>query len=597
VGQSLGHYRLDALLGMGGMGEVYKAQDQRLDRTVAVKVLPRSFVASEERVRRFEREAHAASTINHPNIAAVYDVGVENGVHFIAMEYVEGPSLSAWLAREGLTLAEMLLVMEQVADALARAHEAGVLHRDVKPANVIVARNGYAKLLDFGLAKISGESGEFQSGADANTLSRSGLVLGTLAYMSPEQARGHPLDRRTDIFSFGVVLYEAIAGRPPFAGESGVEAVSAVLRDDPIPQLSGHAGVPADAVRIIGKALQKDPARRYQSMDDLLVDLRALRRAVEAGEAVFDDGSGHAAAWRWAGLGLLAGALAGALAWRGLALGPPPPPILGAGIVVRPLTRGGALCRGPAISPSGDLVTYASNREGSFDIVVQQVGIGRPLRVTEDPGDELEPVFSPDGQTLAFATSAGAVSVVPALGGVARTLAEGGADAPVWSPDGERLLYRTATGLFAVSRSGGPATAVVEDAAFPVRGRATWSPDGRSIVFPSVNAGTYGLARVPAQGGSPAWVGTGTRALVAPVFSLDGNWLFGTLGRADDRRGEIWTLPVRRDGSLGDPRRVLGGVLDYEHPSVSRDQKRIAFEVHELGSDERGSDIWLGEAR
>lgn len=599
AGQSLGPYRLEELIGAGGMGEVYRAQDERLDRTVAVKVLPRSFVASPERVRRFEREAQAASTINHPHIAAVYDVGCENGLHFIAMEYVEGLSLSAWLVREGLTLAEVLLVMEQVADALARAHEAGVLHRDVKPANVIVARNGYAKLLDFGLAKVSGESGEFGSSDLPSALSRSGMVLGTLAYMSPEQARGHKLDRRTDIFSFGVLLYEAVAGRPPFAGESGVEAVSAVLRDDPIPRLWDHPGLPSELVRIVTKALQKDPARRYQSMDDLLVDLRALRRAVEAGEADSGESDAHTTPWLWVGVGLLAGALAGWLAWRGLAQAPPPAPILSAGLVLRPLTQGGALHRWPAISPNGDLVTYASNREGSFDVVVQQVGIGRPLRVTEDPGDELQPVFSPDGQTLAFATSGGAIRIVPALGGVARTLAEGGADAPTWSPEGERLLYRTQRGLSTVSRTGGPSTAVIEDAAFPVLDRAAWTPDGRAVVFPSVNGGRYGLARVAAGGGKAAWVGSSPQALGSPVFSLDGRRIYGTMGSPRESRSEIWTAGVRRDGSLENLQRVLGGVLDYVHFSVSRDQRRIAFEVQErLPSHEpRRSDIWLGEAR
>jgi predicted Ser/Thr protein kinase len=600
AGEKLGSYRLEELIGAGGMGEVYRARDERLDRTVAVKVLPRSFVASPERVRRFEREAHAASTINHPHIAAIYDVGCENGLHFIAMEYVEGQGLSAWLVREGLALADVLLVMEQVADALAGAHQAGVLHRDVKPANVMVSRNGYAKLLDFGLAKVSGESGEFGGSDVASVLSRSGIVLGTLAYMSPEQARGHKLDRRTDIFSFGVVLYEAVAGRPPFAGESGVEAVSAVLRDDPIPSLSDHPGVPSDLVRLIAKALQKDPARRYQSMDDLLVDLRALRRAVEAGQADAGEGEAHATPWLWAGGGLLAGALCGWLGWRILAQVPVTAPVLGAGMVLRPLTPGGALHREPAISPNGDLVTYASNREGDFDIVVQQVGVGRPLRVTDDPGDELQPVFSPDGQSLAYATSGGAIRVVPVLGGVARTLAEGdAADAPAWSPDGERVLYRTSRGLSIVSRSGGVSTSVIEDVAFPVLGRAAWMPDGRAVVFPSLNGGHHGLARVAIGGAKATMIGTGALALGSPAPSRDGLWIFGTILLPGEQRSEIWASAVRRDGSLAEARRVLGGALGYAHPSLSSDQRRIVFEVRDEASthEAHGSDVWLGEAR
>lgn len=581
VGRTLGAYRLEELIGMGGMGEVYKARDLKLGRTVAVKVLPRSFGANLERVRRFEREARAASAINHPHIAAIYDVGCVDAVNFMAMEYVEGQSLYAWLSREGLELVEALTVMEQVADALARAHDAGVLHRDVKPANVIVARNGYAKLLDFGLAKVTGES-EAGMAPEPERLSQTGAVLGTLAYMSPEQARGQRLDRRSDVFSFGVMLYEVVMGRPPFTGASGIEAAGSVLRDDPTLQLVGRGGLNGDLRRLIVKSLEKDPARRYQHMDDVLVDLRAARRAVEAGEA----GPGRADAarpWLAALAGLLAGCLAGTLAWRERGA-PEPPPVLGAELVLRPLTQAGALHRGSAIAPNGDLVSYASDREGSFDIMVQQADSGRPLRVTEDPGDELDPAFSPDGQTLAFATRDGRVATVPALGGPMRTLATGGAGDPVWSPDGQRVLFRIRRALHTVSRTGGASTRVIEDPAFPVLGRAAWSPDGRAVVFPSISEGRLALARVTSEGGPAAVIGTGLASLDTPVFSQDGRWLFGTSGSSREQDSEIWAARVAEDGRLADPIRVLGGAFDYLSPSVSRDQRRIVFEVHDAAT-------------
>jgi Tol biopolymer transport system component len=581
AGRTLGAYRLEELIGIGGMGEVYKAQDLRLGRVVAVKVLPRSFGDNLERVGRFEREARAASAINHPHIAAIYDVGCVDGVNFMAMEYVEGQTLYAWLGREGREIPEALTVLEQVADALARAHDAGVLHRDVKPANVMVARNGYAKLLDFGLAKVAGEQGA-ATGSAAAPLSQTGAVVGTLAYMSPEQARGQRLDRRSDVFSFGALLYEVVVGRPPFTGASEIEAVGSTLRDDPIRQLADRGGLGDELRRLIVKSLEKDPARRYQHMDDLLVDLRAARRAQEAGEA----GPRLRAArrqWLVALAGLGAGLLAGMLAWRERRA-PEPPPVLGAGLVLRPLTQAGALHRGPALAPTGDLVSYACDREGSFDIMVQQADSGRPLRVTEDPGDELDPAFSPDGQTLAFATSDGRVATVPALGGQARTLAGGGAGDPVWSPDGRRVLFRIRRALHTVSRTGGASSLVIEDPAFPVLGRAAWSPDGRAVVFPSIREGRLALARVPSEGGPAAVVGSGLASLSTPVFSADGRWLFGTSGFLVEQQSEIWAARVAEDGQLADPTRVLGGALAFLSPSVSRDQRRIAFEVHDAAT-------------
>jgi Tol biopolymer transport system component len=405
-------------------------------------------------------------------------------------------------------------------------------------------------------------------------------VLGTLAYMSPEQARGDRLDRRSDVFSFGVMLYEVVVGRPPFSGDSAVEAAGAVLRDDPLPRLTLRVGGNVALERLIAKALEKDPARRYQHMDDLLVDLRVARRALETGEAGrrrFDS----VRPWLAASGGLLAGALIGWLVWRE----PQPPqlpPGLGASLVLRPLTQGGALHSGPVLSPGGDLVSYACDRAGSFDLMVQQADGGRPLRVTEDPGDELEPAFSPDGQTLAFATRDGRVATVPALGGQPRILAEGGADAPVWSPDGQRVLFRMRRGLFTVSRTGGAATRVVEDPGFPVLGRPAYSPDGRSVVFPSMRDGRFALARVGLEGGVPSAIGSGLASLDAPAFSADGRWLFGTSGPPRERGSEIWAVPVGPEDRLGEPVRVLGGALDFMSPSLSQNQRRVAFEVRDV---------------
>jgi Tol biopolymer transport system component len=278
---------------------------------------------------------------------------------------------------------------------------------------------------------------------------------------------------------------------------------------------------------------------------------------------------------------VLAGLLGGTLVWRERRA-PAPPPVMGVGLVLRPLTQAGALHRGPALSPDGDLVSYASDRAGSFDIVVQQADSGRPLRVTEAPGDELDPAFAPDGQTLVFATRDGRVASVPALGGAMRVLAGGGAGDPLWSPDGQRVLFRLRRGLYTVSRTGGASARVIEDPTLPVLGRAAWSPDGRSVVFPSISEGRLALARVPSQGGPATVIGSGLASLNAPVFSPDGRWLFGTSASTREQGTEIWAARVGDDGRLADPVRVLGGAFDYLSPSLSRDQRRLAFEVHDV---------------
>jgi eukaryotic-like serine/threonine-protein kinase len=581
VGRDLGPYRVLQLLGKGGMGEVYRAEDRRLQRPVALKVLPRSYASMPERLQRFEREARAASAIQHPNIAVLYEVGSAEGIPYIAMEYVAGLPLGAWLTRDGLALVDVVRVMEQLGDALARAHAAGVLHRDLKPANVFVTHEGQAKLLDFGLAKVM-EPGASpgESGVRHQITTRPGAASGTLAYMSPEQARGQNVDQRSDIFSFGVLLYEAVAGGPPFAGESGIEAVSGVLRDDPMPRLRQRPGVPRELVRLVGKCLDKDPERRYQDMDDMLVDLRAVRRGLEAGDP---EPASDGRRWLLLAAGLALGLLVGLLAApRAGQLAPAADglPVARAGMRLRALTFGG-VNRGPSVSPDGALVSYASDRHGSLDVLVHQVSSEWPRRITDDPGDEIEPAFSPDGQTLAFATGDGRVCVVPTLGGPApRTLAKGGAASPAWSPDGRLVAFRRGQALHVVEARGGEPRRVWAGGPLPVLGRPAWSPDGRFLVFASEREGLPVTARAPAGGGSADVIGEERRALGAPTWSGDGRWLLGVRGARPDSGQEVWALPVSPSGQLeGEPLRILGGILPHASPSLARDQRRLAFEV------------------
>src|SRR5687768_10575312 len=290
-GRRVGSFRVVSTLGEGGMGKVYLAQDERLGRRVALKLLPASFTRDRERVRRFEQEARAASALNHPNILTVYDIGDEDGARYIATEYVEGRTLREHMPGGALPLAEVLEIGVQVAAALSAAHAARVVHRDVKPENLTVRPDGYVKIHDFGLAKpvLAGPAGGDlpAEGGDADSFARAlvdthpGMIMGTFAYMSPEQARGLEVDARTDVWSLGVVLYEMAAGAPPFAGPTASDVMAAVLSREPAPLSERADGVPAELERIVTKALAKDREERYQTARDLGLDLRRLKQRLE----------------------------------------------------------------------------------------------------------------------------------------------------------------------------------------------------------------------------------------------------------------------------------------------------------------------------
>ncbi len=286
VGRTLGHYQIVSLVGAGGMGEVYRARDTKLDRIVALKILPAEVAADQERMRRFVLEARAASALNHPNVAHIYEIGDAEGVGFIAMEYVEGQTLAARTAAEPLDPAEVVGLGMQMADALAEAHSRGITHRDLKPANLMLTPRGQVKLLDFGLAKVNRPGGqEIDSSLDTLTRTARGVVMGTLPYMSPEQALGRDVDYRSDLFSLGAVLYELATARRPFSGKNASETLDLILHAQPRAISHFKHDVSGELERIVGKCLEKDRERRYQSARQLLLDLKNLKRDLELGAA------------------------------------------------------------------------------------------------------------------------------------------------------------------------------------------------------------------------------------------------------------------------------------------------------------------------
>jgi len=465
----LGPYRIEGVIGAGGMGTVYKARDTRLDRIVAVKVSAARFNA------RFEREAHAVAALNHPHICTLYDVGP----NYLVMEYIKGEPL-----RGPMPVAQALPLAIQMADALDAAHREGIVHRDLKPGNVLVTKAG-VKVLDFGLAKMADPaSSEEEATRTVRPQTEEGTIVGTTAYMSPEQAEGKPVDARSDIFSFGAVLYEMVTGRRAFRGDTKLSVLSAILKDEPQPASSVRKDVPHELERIIARCLRKDPDRRFQHMDDLKVALEELKEESDSGRLSASAIVSVRARSKWLKWVWLAAAVAvlgaGLAAWKFLRPMPGKPP------VVKRLTQDGMSSVG-ALSPDGKLLAYARHtpEKPDSDIWLQQVGGGR-VRLTDDPGEDQMPSFSADGTSIVFRSSrrGGGIFVMPALGGEARQAAPDG-ELPVFSPNGSEIAYVSGEGskrrIYIVPTGGG--TPVVFQPDYICRTWPVWSPDGSQILF------------------------------------------------------------------------------------------------------------------
>ncbi|HVN79193.1 MAG TPA: protein kinase, partial [Terriglobia bacterium] len=501
IGQQISSYQILSLLGAGGMGVVYKACDTRLNRSVAIKVLPQDQVIDPERKRRFIQEARAASALNHPNIITIHDIGSDNGIDFIAMEYVAGKTLGQRIPRKGMRLSEALKLAVQMADALAKAHSAGIVHRDLKPTNVMVSEDGLVKVLDFGLAKLT----EVESGEGATrsleSLTGTGTIVGTVSYMSPEQAEGKKVDVRSDIFSFGAVLYEMVTGQRAFAGESNLAILTAILREEPKPASQVVKGLPHELEKIIHRCLRKDPTHRFQHMDDVKVELEELKE--ESGKLTGTSparpasrgDSGHPfgqaswltrRTWVWAGAMLVVVAIA-IVAWlfRGTARKPAAAPEL------VPLTSYAGLERSPSFSPDGNQVAFSWNgeKQDNYDIYVKPIGSSTPLRLTTDPADDVSPAFSPDGRLIGFvrvSKGRGTLIVIPAIGGPERIVAEVAVPDYVtsplfaWLPDGKWVVTE---GLALLSMETGETRRLTSPPKSSTDFSAAVSPDGHTVAF------------------------------------------------------------------------------------------------------------------
>jgi hypothetical protein len=590
----LGPYEIVALLGVGGMGEVYRARDTRLGRLVAIKVIAAAALEDADGRRRLLHEARAASALNHPNIVTVYDVGTDKGAEFVAMELIDGQSLADKLATRRLPITDVLKYATQIAGALAAAHAAGIIHRDLKPSNVMITGDGTAKVVDFGIAKSLGShSGETATVAGTSQ----GHIIGTVGYMSPEHAEGRTVDARSDIFSFGSVLYEMISGRSPFTRDTALATMAAIARDEPRPLSEYADDVPVELERVTAKCLRKDPARRFQSMADLRVVLEDLPNDMAA-QRVETDASPRRGMLVAAPIaGLVAGAIAVGLVTR---LRPREVAVPSMPTEVMRLTYDDGYTEGPALSADGTLVGYASDRAGgnNLDIWVQRAAGGEPIRLTQDAADERQPAFSPDGGQIVFRSEAdgGALYTIPALGGSARLLVERGI-AGRYSPDGQQIAYWTGSQIGFPGRPGNARTFVIPAAGgTPTELRGfigarypVWSPDGQFLLVTGSRTDGSGAESVDwwivrvadgaafATGASAAFKAVGIETSGATgSLPTAGAWIGDRVFATG--AGNLWSVTVgpAPAQSVQHVQRLTFGPGQSSEPSVSRDGM-IAF--------------------
>jgi eukaryotic-like serine/threonine-protein kinase len=578
AGIRLGTYEIAGALGAGGMGEVYRARDTRLNRDVAIKVLGDAFVDNPDRLARFEREAQTLASLNHPHIAHIY--GVIEKPAALVMELVEGEDLAQRLARGAIPPGDAVPIARQIADALEAAHERGVVHRDLKPANIKLTPDGLVKVLDFGLAKtadpgvVSGNAPDSPTLTSPLTMTQIGVVLGTAAYMAPEQTRGRTVDRRADIWAFGCVLYEMLCGRRPFGGTELSDILAAIVRD--APDLTALPPSTPTVVRtLIERCLEKDPKDRLRDIGEARI---ALSRPAATAPAPARSISRTPVLW----------AAGGVLVGAAVVLSVTPRDRGGQPVIAsfRQLTELPGAEINPDISPDGRQVIYAGGSPGNRDLYLLRVGGGRAINLTAaSPADDLQGSFSSDGERIAFRSErdGGGLFVMGATGESVRRITSAGFD-PCWSPDGKRLAYATEgvddpysrvtrSELWTAEVESGASTRLwTGDAVQPA-----WSPKGTRIAFWVNREGQRDIATIAASGGTPVAVTSDAATDWAPQWSPDGRWLYFV----SDRGGSpnLWRIAIDEATGLtrGAPEPVTNGVRALASARFSRNGARMVI--------------------
>jgi serine/threonine-protein kinase len=637
AGTRLGHYEILGQIGAGGMGEVYRARDTRLGREVAIKVLPAAVSADPERVTRFEKEARSASSLNHPNIVTVYDIGESLGSSFIAMEVVEGPTLRDILADGAVPTKRLLSVAAQVADGLARAHAAGIVHRDLKPENLMVTRDGLVKILDFGLAKLTqpeDSSGATQS-PTASGGTEPGLVMGTIGYMSPEQAMGKPLDFRSDQFACGSIVYEMATGKRAFSRGSAPETLAAIIREEPEAIGSLSPLTPTPLRWIVERCLAKSPDDRYASTRDLARDLATLKdRLSETSSMKPSSPARPGSEWARLAAAVLIGGLSVGAIWM-LTRGNPAPQArvqrLTLTLPANAPIAAASTIPSLALSPDGTRLVYVATAAGGLQLYLRALDQPVPAPVAGTEGG-MGPFFSPDGQWVGF-FAGGRLRKVPLAGGAPITLCETEGTGGSWGDDGT-IVFESRSALATIAAAGGPQRVLT--APDPKKGETylnnpSFLPGSKAVVFSVWTGGSMGQQLIavqplatgarrvlPVKGACPRYVSTGhlvfvrdDESLMAAPFDLarlevtgpavpvaEGVLLNQSSGAAQytfSGNGSLVYFGFRSEATLvwvdrrGKAEPVTPARHDFEMPRISPDGQRVAvgFEgeawIYEIG--------------
>lgn len=608
VGKDFGTYKIEKPIGAGGMGEVYLACDTKLNRKVALKILPPEFTADAERVGRFKREAQAVSALNHPYIVTVYDVGNVGGINYIATEFVEGETVRDLINR-GVELKQALSIISQTCEALAAAHTSGIIHRDIKPENIMIRPDGYVKVLDFGLAKLT-ENTEFQQSLSNYTMK--GVIIGTPAYMSPEQVSAEKVDHRTDLWSVGVVLYEMLTGVNPFKSESRQMTFQKILSEEPASVTESKPSLPIELDRILSKALEKDPDVSYQTASDFRADLKRVRRELDSSPSLRSSNfstqksssSSKQRNFLFLSFAVLILLLIAAGVWFFVSRYRRANYVADWGKATNvQLTAEGGAEFFPSLAPDGKSFVYTRESEkGDLDLFWQRTGGKNPVNLTKDsPADDQQPAFSPDGERIAFRSergeTGGGIYVMGATGENARRICDFGYH-PSWSPDGKEIVVSTngqdlpnlrnavSSSLWIVNVESGEKRKLIESDAM----QPAWSPDGKKIAywFMQPQGGRRDIAVVPASGGSdsePVIISKDGTINWNPVWSPDGKFLYFV----SDRKGNMnfWRVAVDQlsGAAVGEPE-AIGMPSKYSrHLAFSSDGKRMIYVQTDIKSN------------